>query len=582
MEDELRRPGVLEHVVDSAVNHVRQRIIAGRIASEHNKTRHRVRLPRAVALPARVVLEFWDGDDDDNIGDDEEGGDAGADFKVLVEFLREISGWSGSVFKVRVSEHNSAAEENDENVELYAVKIRLSDELPDADASNERAFATMALMQELGRTRDLCPFPIHYQRKVPLPAMTKKQRRAFYAQPGMQRDLPPISALICTWIEGERIPTPLAFTPDAWETWWKPLVQLRASIARVKKPRLMSAPTLSPCYCAVRNICDHEAWLENLDTRIGALSYVYHTKRSQDIVPEWLEKYLGETVRETGMPRIKHLGRRLGLCLSKLQALSRDGEATQDLRLCVADPSTDNVLKLDEHRGRLCVLDLENSGWAQPSYIVAEMLVHNVWLDKPGVEASAFPFDPGFMDFVALTFAKMIRLDSAEMSRYKERMALHVEFCVLRALLFHIRGALQGLGHMINGSRSAALSPGSGSGSGGGSARLGGNCGKWSPTRVGGFGSGNGKSSRDRDRGGGRTALNAYGFPQRFRATHRDGVELFRSMLGGSDYSRRTLDRMIKVQSYLDAVVEAEKKSREKEKQLARALAFAQCERFEF
>jgi hypothetical protein len=463
LEDELRRPGVLEFVVGAAANHVRQRVVAGRVAAEHNKKRHKIRLPRAAALPARVVLEFWDGnndDDNDDDGDDDDDEDAGPDFKVLVEFLQEIPGWSGSVFKVRASEYHGRDEEEEDNnnndndndesnvagAELYAVKIRLSDELPTADASNERAFAAMALMHEFGRTRDLCPFPIHYQRRVPLPPLTKKQRKALRAQPGMQRALPPVSALVCTWINGERIPTPLAFTPASWTSWWKPLVQLRASIARVKKPRLMSEPTLSPCYRAVRNICDHEAWAHNLDTRIGALSYVYRTKRAQQIVPPWIEDYLGATVRETGLPRIEHLGRRLGLCLSKLQALSRDGEAAQDLRLCVADPSLDNVLKLDEHRGRLCTLDLENSGWAQPSYIVAEMLVHNVWLDKPGVEASAFPFDAGFVDFVALTFARMIRMDEADMARYKERMALHVEFACCEGFFSIFAGRCKGWG----------------------------------------------------------------------------------------------------------------------------------------
>ena len=52
-------------------------------------------------------------------------------------------------------------------------------------------------------------------------------------------------------------------------------------------------------------------------------------------------------------------------------------------------------------------------------------------------------------------------------------------------------------------------------------------------------------------------------------ATHKRGVEVFRSMLGGSDYARRTLDHMIEVQTYLDSVIEAERRAREKEEQLA-------------
>ena len=572
-KDKLRCPGVMDYLVHAAAKFVRARIVAARIEAAHNKTRLKARLPLTPSWPARTVLDFWD---DENAkcdsGSDED--DTSPDFRVLVEFLEEIQGWSGSVFKVRVSEFTDAGgggegvkekeeadffsgfntEKHSRCTEFYAVKIRLSEELPDADASNSRAFATMSLLQEFGRTRDLCPSPIHYMRQVPLPAMTKNEIKRHCSQPGLRRPLPPLSALICTWITGEKVPMPLPFTPTSWEKWWKPLVQLRASVARVKKPFVLSAPTLSPCYRAVRNICDHDVWLKNLDTRIAGLSYIYSGKKQQDLVPRWLEEYLGATVPETGLPRIQHLGRRLDLCLSKLQALSRDGEAAQDLRLCVADPSLDNVLKLDEHNERLCFLDLENSGWAQPSYIVAEMLVHNVWLDKPGVEDGAFPFDDGFVDFVAVTFALMIRMKEDDMALYRERMELHKEFCVLRGLLFHIRGALQEVGHKIDGSRTVALSPGNGSGSGAGSARLGGNSGKWSPTRVGGM---------TRANTSGRTSINAYGFPHHFRATHRRGFEVFVSMLEGANYTQRTLDHMIDVHSYLDTLVEAEGRGNE-------------------
>ena len=65
----------------------------------------------------------------------------------------------------------------------------------------------------------------------------------------------------------------------------------------------------------------------------------------------------------------------------------------------------------------------------------------------------------------------------SDMDRYMEMLALEKEFCVLRGLFFHIRGALQELGRMINGSRFASLSPGNGSGSGAGSASLAGSSG---------------------------------------------------------------------------------------------------------
>ena len=96
LEDELHHPAVLEYVVGVAASHVRKRIVAGRIAAVENKKRHKVRLPRAVALPAKSVLEFWDNRSDDQ-------GAADPTLKVLVEFLTEIPGWSGSVFKVRMS-----------------------------------------------------------------------------------------------------------------------------------------------------------------------------------------------------------------------------------------------------------------------------------------------------------------------------------------------------------------------------------------------------------------------------------------------------------------------------------------------
>ena len=48
-------------------------------------------------------------------------------------------------------------------------------------------------------------------------------------------------------------------------------------------------------------------WLENLSTRVDALSYVYKAKSSQELVPPWLKDYLGVNVQETGLPRIEHL-----------------------------------------------------------------------------------------------------------------------------------------------------------------------------------------------------------------------------------------------------------------------------------
>ena len=75
----------------------------------------------------------------------------------------------------------------------------------------------------------------------------------------------------------------------------------------------------------------------------------------------------------------------------------------------------------------------------------------------------------------------------------------------------------------------------------------------------------------------GRTSLNAYGTPQHFRTTHKRGIEVFCSMLGRSDYTRRTLDHMIEVKSYLDNVAEIERKAIEREKVLAQKLKLAQC-----
>ena len=571
LEEELLRPEVLDVCIQKAAAHVRERIVAGRIAAEYNKKRHRISLPSPCALPEQTVVDFWNDDSGQDCDSLAANHASMPSLRILVEFLKEIPRWSGSVFKVRLSEYfeDNATTVNDyHQVEyVYAVKIRISDELPRADASDERAFATMKLMQDFSRTRSLCPFPVLYIRQVKMPRMSKNQIKAFHAQPGMHRPLPPISALICTWIEGERVPTPLSMTSSSWENWWMPLIKLRASIAIIRKPRLMSTSKVSPNFRHIRDNLDHDEWLNNLDSRINALSYVYKTKKLQGLIPRWLEDYLGAKVSETSLPQIEHIGRRLGLCLSKQRALKRDGEAESDLRLFVADPSLDNFLKLDEHRGRMCVLDLENSGWADPAYIVSEMMTHNVWLDKPGVDDNVFPFELGFIDFVALTFARMIRIEASDFARYKERLALHLEFCICRGLLFHIRGSLQELGQMIDGSRTAAFMPGSGSGSGAGSARLGGNSGKWSPTRMGGG---------IRHPKHGRTSVNAYGFVQHFRSTHRRGIEVFRKMLEGSDYSRRTLNSMIEVQSFLDEIQDAKRKENERAEIVKRNLLLAQ------
>ena len=369
----LRHPQVYNLTVQAAAAHVRRKLAPPTTTLT----------PDPHLLPTTITISlldlFLDSDDSDDDPPDEL--DDEPPFIVQVAFIKEILGWSSAVYKVRVTEAS-----NQQPPETWAVKIRTSQEKPDADASNARAYGTMLGVWHVYPW--LCPEPLHYVKTIPkatplLPALPGARRykhtRHTVASPSgristpgvfnnQHRSLrqinnathfvahsapthphPSLSALLCTWVEGFSLHSIGTNMQDKkTKQTWSRFVHLRRTVAKIKKPKQGATgkrdrPKYTKWLAHIVDCNDHELWLKNLHSRVSGLVYLYESKAAQDLIPQEL-LFLNEVDAQTGLLFLNSMEYRLNACLTKLQALKRDDEDTQDLCLFIGDPSLANVV----------------------------------------------------------------------------------------------------------------------------------------------------------------------------------------------------------------------------------------------
>ena len=568
----LRCPEVFNQVAVAAQKFVHERYFSPRTATTPSNTLTLPATPTTPPLiplpsPIKIVLLGIDADNNNDDDMDDELRQALLDeepFIVHVHFTQETLGWKSAVYKVKCFE-----ETNQEPTEYWAVKIRVGEENT-PDASNKRAFTTMAALHT-ARLRWLCPQALHY---VPptLPSGTlqqQRQRQQQQAQGDQATVQISMSVLICTWLEGiHPSPLELDLRNKATLRAWTRIIRLRILVASIKKPKRGDPhpPKNIQQLLQIQNLKDHDLWREHSTARIGGLEYLLLSKTRQGILPKWME-FLN-TKDAKGMVYMKGIEYRLNACLRRIHAITQDNEDTQELVLCVGDPSLDNIVVSGGRRGhklRVSLIDLESSGWTDHAYVVAEFLMNNVWFDKFGglKNDQDFPFSSAFEQFVISTYSNAFDFsnDEQQFATFLERYELEKEFCALKGLLFHVRGALHELGDVIDGFRRRVDTSGSGSCSGGGGT-LGG--GALSPGKL-------RNLMYGQKRPKGRASTTVFGKQMLFRRSHREGIEVYLTLLEKSNYMRRCVGNYLTMWEIIDEVREKERKLAEiEEKRLRR------------
>ena len=592
----LRSPEVFSSIVHAAATQVRGHM---RTAKKHS---HKTTLPTKLTL---TLLSSDDDEESDAELNDEL--DEELPFIVTVEFLEEHMGWSSVVFKCLVSSVH-----HDLSPEWVAVKVRISEEekkkKKHSDSSNARAYATMKALHGAGK-QWMCPEPLHYVERVEIPPSTSFTPPD---DPSSKRaSLIPLSVVICTWIQGKKVlPLPsLSFSSNhnssssssssstttttttttttsglpglpAISTTavspgsspgsspaksqrraaarWKNFVLLHAEVSSIKKPQIgdLHPPKYVRHLHGVFDYDVHTMWLDRLDSRFSGLRYLYQSKKSQTNLLPMSLKFMEEKDNR-GMNVLESLEYRLGAVLRKLRAIKRDDEDTQDMVLHVADCSLDNFVQKKSRNGgsQMTFIDLEASGWTDPAYSIAEFLYNNVWFDKWGLEEEWCGFTDVFQAWVVnLYISKLdIAQDRAKLNRFIERFELNKEFCAIKGLMFHLRGALLELGNIKDGFRVNVDTCGSGSGSGGGGKLC-----------VDAKSPGNIYAMRfGHKRVRGRTSLTSFGRQMMFRGSHQQGCEMYRQLLNQTNYMRRVMGEFLTMHAIIDQVKDEERKRNE-------------------
>jgi hypothetical protein len=429
--------------------------------------------------------------------------------------------------------------------------------------------------------------------------------------------LPNLSALICTWISGSSLKT---IGTDIHDTitrrTWAKLIHLRKIIAKIKKPKIgdVKGPKYNRFLKSIYDCNDHDSWLKNINNRVSGLEYLYQSKVRQNLIPESLS-FLSEIDSQTGLKFFQSMKYRLNACLCKLNAIKRDDEDTQDMCLFIGDPSLDNII-WDSKTSQGTFVDLENSGWTDPAYIIAELLTNNIWFDKYYLKNNEsdssddrnntttniqFPFSKQFELKIIEMFVKDYEWskstnklnttknatnhdDDAQITglvpglplednllkfnEFLERVELNKEFCAIKQLFFHVRGCLHELGNVINGFRVYFDSCGSGSGSGGGGT-LAGNHNR-SPCNIIGKRMGEKKPK-------GRSTSSLFGHRILFRGTHINGIHTYMKILKVCNYTRRCVGEYLTIHRIIDEVRQKEKLFNEIEREKEKKRLRIQC-----
>jgi hypothetical protein len=221
---------------------------------------------------------------------------------------------------------------------------------------------------------------------------------------------------------------------------------------------------------------------------------------------------------------------------------------------------------------------LESSGWCDPAYIVSELLTNNVWFDTfclnnptraPASSSTTTPLD-AMNDDAPFPFTKQFEMNIIKMfvhgfkwstsnstkdspdtkfNHFLERIELNKEFCAIKQLLFHARGALLELGDVVDGFKRHVDTCGSGSGSGGGGT-LGNK--STSPGRI-------KEYSQGKQRPKGRVSKSMFGQTIVYRGTHLKGMHVYLTILDDCNYARRSMGEYLSMHRIIDEIKEKER-----------------------
>ena len=142
----LRHPEVFRLTVLAAAAHVR---------TQH--LHHQSPTTPTSLLPSTVTVSLLDLNNESEDEDEELAEET--PFIVQVQFIKEHIGWASAVYQVRVTEL-----QHQQTPETWAIKIRISSEKDNADASNARAYGTMIGLWHVYRY--ICPEPLHYVKRI--------------------------------------------------------------------------------------------------------------------------------------------------------------------------------------------------------------------------------------------------------------------------------------------------------------------------------------------------------------------------------------------------------------------------------